>query len=230
MILRFITTLLFSCFFAHLSGAAPITHFYTADLWLEKNPVATESAQNAFFVGCLFPDIRYLGTISRHETHEKDVTAKKIRNTVSPFRAGMLHHAMVDERREHYIKKNNTMRSLNKIPKKMQVLFLKLLEDEVLWVQELGTRAQEALAVIEEEEVLIGVELSTVELWHETMIKYFNQRPSDFLKALAEKDQGFLKADSKTIKEWSRLLPIYAKYPWVRSYVEGMVADLEKVF
>lgn len=66
------------CFlFISLEAAAPNTHVYFAQQWIDIHQMPEED-QNAFIIGTLFPDIRYLGTISRDKTHEKGVTPEKI--------------------------------------------------------------------------------------------------------------------------------------------------------
>lgn len=49
-----------------------------------------------FFVGALFPDIRYLGVIEKSQTHKAGVTRQDVFKETNPFYAGALFHAHLD--------------------------------------------------------------------------------------------------------------------------------------
>jgi hypothetical protein len=213
---------------SYANAAAPGTHVYSAQLWMEMHGPLEQKDREAFVAGTLFPDIRYTGTISRDDTHESDVTAKKIRNTSNPFTAGKRLHAFVDVKRENFVERKKIYSHLSDIPKKTRVLFLKILEDEILWDQTDCEFSKQAMQEVYPEEIKAGVEHSVVQEWHQTMINYFNQRPSVFLMNLAAENKGFLKADAKTVEEWSRILPEYAADPFFIDYVESMVKELQK--
>ncbi len=188
-------------------AAAPATHVLYAQLWMEQNYIADPQL---FVAGTLFPDIRYLGTISRAHTHEKGITPKKIRQTASPFKAGMRLHVYLDETREKFVKDSKIEKELTAIPKKYRVLFLKVLEDEIYWNQVDTQLAQNALAIIHDQEIEAGVDEETVLAWHRSLTDYFDQRPSLFFKQLALEGKGFLQADAETIAQWAQILPSYA--------------------
>lgn len=213
--------------FSALECAAPATHIHSAELWMRSYPFEEEEEQMAFIAGTLFPDIRYLGSISRQETHEEGVTASKIRKTSNAFIAGKRLHAFVDEKRETFVKKCKVYSHLKKISKKERVLFLKLLEDEILWDRTDTVFAGKALSKVYPEEIKTGLSQEDIELWHQTMIDCFTIRPSDFLHALSKEDKGFLKANAKTVKEWSDLIPVFANDPYFVQYVEDLLDYLE---
>lgn len=212
---------------AALYSAAPATHVHTAELWMQIYPFEDEDARLAFVAGTLFPDIRYQGSISRQETHEEGVTANKIRKTSSAFTAGKRLHAFVDVKREKFVEKNKIYSHLNMISKKDRVLFLKMLEDEIYWDRTDCQFAQVSLSRIYAEEVKTGLKDEEIERWHQTMIDYFKQRPSDFLLALSEEGKGFLKADAATVKEWCVLLPLFAKDPYFIKYTDDLSEHLK---
>lgn len=222
--------LILCCFGFPLQAAAPATHVYFAQLWMDLNGIQDPKMQNALIVGTLFPDIRYLGTIKRDETHEKGITPAQIRKTANSFKAGMRVHAYLDIERELVVKRTGIFNHLKAIPKELRVLFLKTLEDEILWEQVPCLQVQEALACLYDEEMEEGVSEMTVREWHETMVDYLDQKPSLFLEKRARKGLGFLKANNKTIEEWSRIIPIYAQKQIFIDYLEELKDTMVKKF
>jgi hypothetical protein len=206
---------------AHVHAAAPATHVVFAELWMSANPIDDPVQRREFIIGTLFPDIRYLGTVKREETHETGVTANLIRKSETSFIAGMRLHVFVDLKREKYLEKYGTHSKLKKISKKHRVLFLKMLEDEILWND---CEWNEIIEMLEEiyPEQLNWVDQATAEKWHQEMIRYFHQRPSLFLQQLADNNQGFLKVDAKTIKIWAEVFPQYVQDPYFIEYTENL--------
>jgi hypothetical protein len=222
--------LILCCFSLPVQAAAPATHVYFAQLWMDLNGIQQLDMQNNLIAGTLFPDIRYLGTIKRDQTHEKGITTEKIRNSSNQFKAGMRVHAYLDVEREKVVKRTKISSQLSAIPKELRVLFLKTLEDEILWEQVRSQQVLQALVVVYPEEIEEGVTDETAIEWHETLIDYFNQKPSLFLQYRASQGLGFLKADHKTIEEWSRLIPLYAKKPVFLDYMDDLVDTMTKKF
>jgi hypothetical protein len=219
---------IFCSFLAPSRAAAPATHIYFAQLWNEANP-SNKEKEITFIGGTLFPDIRYIGSVSREETHEKNVTPEKIRKTKNAFKGGMRLHVFVDERREAFVKKSGIDSLLKKIPSNVRVLFLKTLEDEILWERVNRELALESMQVIYPEELNV-VDESTALEWHRRMTVYLKQRPSEFLKELAKQNQGFLKADPATVKEWAKIMPAYAKDPRFVEYTNEMISYVTQKF
>ena len=83
-----------------------------------------------FIFGTSFPDIRYLKVVSRTETHFTNVSLQDILQEKNSFKAGMVFHSFVDERREAYVVENHFYK---KIPNfKFSSQSLKFAEDEIL--------------------------------------------------------------------------------------------------
>lgn len=212
-----------------IEAAAPGTHVYFAQLWRQHNTFGPDQ-EHAFIAGNLFPDIRYLGTIDRDSTHEKHLTAAMVRKTPNSFKAGMRLHAYVDEQRAYFVKKSKIESYLKNISKDTRVLFLKLLEDEILWDRIDTSEALIAMETIFQEEHDSNAGEAALVEWHKRMNCSLSQCPSEFLKSLANADLGFLKADLKTVKEWSKLLPRLAKDPIFIEYTEKMVKYTSREF
>ncbi len=224
--LAFILYFLFSGF---VDGAAPATHVFFAEMWLDANQILDEDSRSEFIVGTLFPDIRYLGTLNRNETHEVGITPNKIRNSDTYFRGGMRLHVFVDVQREKFVKKYKVESKLKKISQKSKVLFLKMVEDEILW-NETDWNSILAMLQVTYPEQLQYVDQDVAVHWHGEMIRYFSQRPSEFLNQLAANHQGFLKADAETIQLWAEIFPLYAQDPYFINYTLALKEYLRSQF
>jgi hypothetical protein len=223
--------LLFLAFFLSgiIQAAAPATHVVFADMWLNEHRVTDSEERAEFIIGTLFPDIRYLGTIKRDETHEKNVTVEKILQSETPFLAGMRLHVFVDEKREKFLDKYGAISQLKEIDKEHRVLFLKMVEDEILWDNCEWNQIIEMLQTIYPQQ-LLWVDQDTAEKWHQEMIFYFRQRPSVLLQQLAENNQGFLKVKPKTIQKWAEIFPVYVNDPYFIEYTENLKNNLFSLF
>jgi hypothetical protein len=212
-----------------IQAAAPATHVVFADMWLNLHQVDDPAERTQFIVGTLFPDIRYLGTIKRDETHEKNVTVEKILQSETPFLAGMRLHVFVDEQRCKFLDKYGAESKLKAIDKEHRVFFLKMVEDEILWNDCEWSQIVEMLQITYPEQ-LLWVDQSTAEKWHQEMIFYFHQRPSVLLQFLAEQNQGFLKVKPQTIKKWAEIFSEYAQDPYFIEYTQNLKNSLFSLF
>ena len=201
------------------NAAAAGTHLYFAQIWMDAY---SSFDRGAFVNGTLFPDIRYLGTISRKKTHEKGLTAQKIRSTRCPFKAGMRLHSFLDERREYFVKKSGILSQMEKISKKQRVFFLKLLEDEILWSRIDTELARNSLMDLLDQEIDLA-DSQTVQKWHQLLLLYFEQKPTDHFSALIAKGASFVDLDSETMAAWIPLLQEYASHPKYINYVDRLI-------
>lgn len=109
--------------------AAPIAHIYLA-IQMLAGPLINLFNEKEFVVGTSFPDIRYLKVIQRNQTHYKNVTLDQIKNEKDSFKAGMLFHSFVDEKRERFVYKKKIY---EKVPKFDYIMHaLKFAEDQIL--------------------------------------------------------------------------------------------------
>lgn len=80
--------------------AAPITHVVlTAKIF---DNFFQDKVKKDFFIGTLFPDIRYLKVIDRDQTHFSNLSISDLK-TEDSFLAGMKFHSMIDVVREKFI-------------------------------------------------------------------------------------------------------------------------------
>jgi hypothetical protein len=85
--------------------AAPIAQVYLA-LQILAEPLNGYFNEKEFLVGTSFPDIRYLKLIERTQTHYSNCTLDDIKKEKNSFKAGVLFHYFVDEKKEEYMLKN----------------------------------------------------------------------------------------------------------------------------
>lgn len=139
-------------------------------------------------------------------------------------------HNYVDIQREIVVKKTGISSHLKEMPKGLRVLFLKLLEDEILFDKIKRESFIQALTHVYPEEIEMGVTSAIVLKWHQSMMVCCSERPSEFLKRLSEQGLGFLDADCKTILEWCVLLPKYALDAKFVDYVDYLHEALTQKF
>ncbi len=138
--------------------------------------------ERKFYIGTVFPDIRYLGSIDRKETHWENLQIEELDKIENDFKLGMYVHSLVD------IERNKVLRRLNMkelVPQKPMVTsVLKILEDIVVYplVDDWGEIISYFDQVIAEE--LRYVNKEKVINWHQKLKEYFSQPPS--LKSISD--------------------------------------------
>ena len=168
--------------------SSPVSHFVYANTYLARHP---ERDTAAFLAGSVFPDIRYLGTVTRAATHSPGkVTAEMMRSETDSWKAGTQHHNRVDDAWEAYVKKN----APDLFSDELSVRALKMLEDEITYPlipDWLPIRV--ALRVVpNQEQKLVEPDISLK--WHRLLIKLVVAPPSrerrdNFLRELKYEDE-----------------------------------------
>jgi len=153
--------------------SAPVAHVVLALLMLPKH--FPDKNPKEFIIGTSFPDIRYFGTISREKTHPKGVTLDIVKKEPSCFKAGMLFHALVDEKRLEYMQKHNIYEI---IPKNRHVdTSLKFFEDILLYDKiKNWKKIISYFDTILYEERLFGIPEEQILKWHCFLKNYFSAR------------------------------------------------------
>lgn len=109
--------------------ANQITHIVLAEKLSDR--LFSIFDREAFLIGTVFPDIRYLKVIERDKTHFKGLSFQDILDEKNSFIAGMKYHSLVDEVREKYMIENGVYTFIP--PSKYITQALKIFEDEVLY-------------------------------------------------------------------------------------------------
>lgn len=151
--------------------AAPIAHIFLAVHALAGLLKDTFN-EKEFLVGTSFPDIRYLKVIGRAETHFKNVTLSTIKKESNSFKAGMLFHSFVDEKREEYIVRNNLYEKLPKFRFTSQAL--KFAEDQILKDLFDIKKYRGYFDEIYPEEQLYTISDENINCWHSFLREYFS--------------------------------------------------------
>ncbi len=221
--------LIFLLFLLPILGfaAAPLTHLVIAEEYLAHHP---EMERKAFLVGTVFPDIRYLGNVTRSETHEFGLTLTDISECASSFRAGMKLHSFVDEIRENLVTQWKIYDILKDVEGKHHATLLKLIEDEILYDRVDVSDFLPLFYQIDENETEFGITSPQAQKWHLFVVGYLNQKPSKLLSFLAESDRPFLNVPHETVKTWSDQLPLLVNQENIQNYVRDLHAHFSLLF
>lgn len=169
--------------------ASQITHILygkkVLDLFLRDKVVDEKS----FFIGTLFPDIRYLGVIDREKTHDFTPTVEGLRNINNSFELGMYTHSFVDFEREKTLERLGAYNVMEKT--KLSSYAMKFIEDEITYDLILDWNKYQAYLdeILEEETRLVSKE--SVEKWHKLLQRYFQRPTWDNVIAFAKELEGF---------------------------------------
>lgn len=129
-----------------------------------------------FLAGVSFPDIRYLGSVSREETHSYDM--HQVSDTTS-FVAGAAFHHYIDEVRGAYWRNHGIYENLPQSPLSAQAL--KFCEDILLYdTVEDWQPYIHALRKNHKVPEKFQNALSTqeIEQWYETLAQYISKKPT----------------------------------------------------
>lgn len=155
--------------------AAPATHIILSDSvfarWFPEN------SKRDFYLGTCFPDIRYLGILSRETTHCADARWNDLR-TMSAFSAGLRFHSLVDQVREQYMLSHNVYDLFPDSPFARHAL--KFFEDGIVYHQRANwDEVIGHLETVAPEEVAFGVQETHVRRWHCVLQEYFSAPPTE---------------------------------------------------
>lgn len=212
-------------------AAAPVTHAVLAKKWMTIDEHYNDQERASFILGTLFPDIRYLGVIERNKTHEKNVTVDRLKANQNPFIAGMWLHAFVDMEREKYVVKHNIYQKIAHVPgQQYKAMFLKLLEDEILFSKENWQDVRRYLTKLDPEEQKFEISDKDLDRWHKNQTRAFTFPPSVYLQQLVQANKGMANVPKETIDEWSKLLPKMSEEQEMQDYVNNLVKEFDVVF
>lgn len=172
--------------------AGPITHIVLAlqalALMPDKNP-------REFIVGTSFPDIRYLGVISREQTHldNKPVSFDDVKQEQDSFKAGMKFHVLVDQVREREVVQHGLYAIVPR--SKFAGSVLKLHEDILLHkhLNDIALISSYFDDLVPQEKTF-GIDEKYINAWHR-MIQQFIKNPS-----LEQAFSFMLKASKKRLR------------------------------
>jgi len=177
--------------------AAPITHVAITARVFDK--FFKGRAKEDFFIGSLFPDIRYLGVIARDKTHYANITLNDLVGDDS-FLAGVKFHSILDAAREKFMVENDVYALCPR--SKYITQSLKILEDEILykyvkdWQEYINY-----LKNILPEEINLGISNKDAQRWHNLLMQYFKKQPNEHEVTVFALGFGFSKEATREINE-----------------------------
>jgi len=202
--------------------AGPVSHIICALTVLNSGNIQIQDKQ-AFILGTSFPDIRYMGVISRDQTHKKEVTWHDVQHASSDFEAGMLLHALLDQVREAYVVEQG---AYDHIPNtRFKAHCLKFFEDITMWDTAKSAEWQTIISyfdTVHPAEKQFGIPEETILQWHNFIQDYIRAMPN-----LPNLSQFPFYAYSTTIKDLIKRkamqLALAASQPLI-NYVMGSLA------
>lgn len=191
-----------------LSGAAPITHAYLTKSFFYHFSKYTAAEENEFMVGTLFPDIRYLGDVTRHDTHChcEDICLQQVLDEPDPFTAGVKFHCYVDIVREKLLVQDGLYDKIRKNIPTNTSTFVKLAEDEILYQEKNWSDVLVALTTIYPQEREYDVPEKSIVKWHKVLTMLFSSSPSFSLNMLSLSGKGIAGVTSTEIQHWNHHL------------------------
>ena len=208
-------------------SAGPITHILYAYYWTaQKDKELTYEEMRAFILGTLFPDIRYLGGITRAETHQYGLTIADIEQEPSPYKRGKMLHSYLDEKREELVVKWGIYDKIKPWVPEHQDSFLKLLEDEILFDSFHRPNTDLYLTELIPEEEAEQVSKQQLLQWHFILRTFLAMPPHELLDQLAKQNRGFPNISPEMTAQWSVLLETFAQDPEMLTYTQNLIDAL----
>jgi hypothetical protein len=177
--------------------AAPITHLVISEKIFNK--YIKEKNKKEFFIGTLFPDIRYLSEIDREITHFDSLDFNVLKKEES-FTAGLKLHSMLDRARQKFIVSNDIYSFCPE--SKYPAQSLKLLEDKIFYQYVDDWR--EYINYLEDilpEEKKFGINNEDIKKWHQLLQKYFSSQPDHSAVRFLSGNLGFTESDADEINK-----------------------------
>lgn len=209
------------------NAAAPIMHAYVAKMWLDKLAIPNQDKE-AFYVGTLFPDARYLGSFKRKSTHFKNVTLATVQTQPNSFYKGLKLHSWLDETREKFASKYGVYQQLKDIPKKHRATFLKFIEDELIFKQMDWQVVKSSLSNTYVYQSDFGADQKSLFIWHNLLKIYFSFPPSQSLDQLAMFPLDLGNVPQEVIATFNERLPRYAQDPYFQLYTKNLLQHIQQ--
>lgn len=154
-----------------------------------------------YFIGTLFPDIRFLGTISREKTHVVPPPLKALSSEKTSFYKGFYAHLLSDIERERLLVDLGFYTLF--LPEQNVQRASKLAEDILVWRQR--ENWQEVIDylkdVLDEEREFTNEQ--TIRRWHDLLASYFQEQPSIDSTIVLAKNFGLPQILLDDIRHWT---------------------------
>lgn len=155
--------------------AAPITHIVLTDKVFDK--FFPDKNRKDFFIGTVFPDIRYLGCIKREEAHLFQVKLEDVQKESNSFMAGFKFHSLVDIINTNFIYSGLFANSYPKYYAAVDFVEEELFYNKINDWNEIIEFFEGTLP--EEKEFNINIKYTDLKKWHQIIRDNFREAPSD---------------------------------------------------
>ncbi len=171
----------------HIPYARKIKNLFLSDQLIEDNK---------YYLGTLFPDIRYLGNLKREETHDLEPTIDKLVQMRGSFNKGSYVHSLVDVEREKTLKKLGIYNYVEE--NGINVSVIKFVEDEFSYglIHDWSKYVKYLDEIVTDETTLVSVDI--VKKWHILLKKYFSEPPT--IQTIVAFSQNLHNFDADTIE------------------------------
>lgn len=211
--------------------ATPVTHSYFGKTWIESNcPEYSDEDTSAFYKGLWFPDIKYMQVISEKEVDVRGVTLEQIRSAATPFESGRLLHAFINDEREKCAKEWGIYEELERFPEEHVHLYLKLIEDQLLYDEIDISTLRNHLYSIHPEEEGFNLPYQTIKTWHRVLTQYYSMRPAKILRRLRQYNLGLFGVTVDEIALWSRNIVPITEEVTMQTYMADLTDHFNRVF
>lgn len=209
--------------------ALPATvQIHVAENWFKLINKYGKTEKQDFILGMLFHDRELLDRIPSETGKLKLIELTEVYTSPTPFEAGLNFSLYFRNKRDKILKKWGVEDLITGIGKDKIFFFLQLLEDEILYAPLLCGKASSYLSGISEGEILSGMKVEKLAIWHGVMYKYFSQKPSNFVLSI-EKDKRIQFSFNEAQGElWRAALVFYSRHEKLREYVNDLIAEFDK--
>jgi hypothetical protein len=228
MITKILINLIFFLGLTHYLTALPATlQVHAAENWFKLLEKYGKKEKQEFILGMLFHDRELIEKIPTDAGKLDSIELSKIYLIPNPFEAGLNFSIYVRKKREKILKKWGVEEIISGVSKDKIFFFLQLLEDEIMYAPLLCGKASSYLSGISEGEILSGIQVEKLAIWHGIMYKYFSQKPSNFVLTLAKDKRikfSFTEAQGEL---WRAALLIYATHQKIQEYLEDLITEFD---
>lgn len=182
----------------------PITHVVLTNKVFKT--YFKDKNEKEFFIGTLFPDIRFLGVIDREKTHFSDIKLDDLKDE-DAFNAGLKFHSLVDcicWKKFKNLKDvfSNKYDSIEFERAKIRLRGFQLAVDEILYDQiEDWNKFVSFIDTALSQEISFGVSKNDVQKWHQLIQKYLSRKPNDHFRKQLFQELHFPDKTINTINE-----------------------------
>lgn len=200
-----------------------------AESWFNIVEKYTPKEKQEFILGALIWNISFLDSNETSE-YEKGITLTEVYEEKNPFEAGLKFHSYLAEKKCNLIEKWGVFRLVTGIPSDQINLFFKLLEDETLYNRKISSKASSCLSSIVIGELLTGIEVEKLAIWHGILYKYLAAKPSETLITLKKDKRVKMPVSEDTLEIWKAALMYFSKNEKIKSYMSDLIGEFETSF